>query len=282
MKFIHTFWSKPLLNNKFSEFNVSLNIILQNYMYSYICLHNFGERVVLYTDKYGAELLSHIPYDDVIIVDGLDDNSEHFAAQIKFIALQDCELGDAIIDGDLFVQKPEALNIIKTTPADVIYSFFEPSQYTVKNMENYYYRLIKTLSKYEYDEPYALPVNWNDLNWMNTSLLKINNEQLRQEYIKQYNKHKQMLNNENFEECWPDIIIEQYFLTLLCSNKYTSYPVIDNFYFDPNANDYALEIGFTHLGSAKHTHYEIFREKLQNTDEYMYNKCIEQYNKYKK
>lgn len=282
MKFIHTFWSKPLLNNKFSEFNVSLNIILQNYMYSYICLHNFDERVVLYTDKYGAELLSHIPYDDVIIVDGLDNNSEHFAAQIKFIALQDCELGDAIIDGDLFVQKPEALNIIKTTPADVIYSFFEPSQYTVKNMENYYYRLIKTLSKYEYDEPYALPVNWNDLNWMNTSLLKINNEQLRQEYIKQYNKHKQMLNNENFEECWPDIIIEQYFLTLLCLNKYTSYPVIDNFYFDPNANDYALEIGFTHLGAAKHTHYEIFREKLENTDEYMYNKCIEQYNKYKK
>ena len=38
MRFVHTFWSKPLYNNKFNTFNNSLNCILSNYGYSAACI----------------------------------------------------------------------------------------------------------------------------------------------------------------------------------------------------------------------------------------------------
>jgi hypothetical protein len=56
----------------------------------------------------GAEMLSFIPYDNVIIVD-MENTSPHFAASIKFKALELIEPDDVLIDGDLFLTKPEAL-----------------------------------------------------------------------------------------------------------------------------------------------------------------------------
>jgi hypothetical protein len=53
-------------------------------------------------------MLSFIPYDNVIIVD-MGNTSPHFAASIKFKALELTGPDDVLIDGDLFLTKPEAL-----------------------------------------------------------------------------------------------------------------------------------------------------------------------------
>ena len=69
MKYIHTFWSKPLFENKFNEFNISLDTILLDYAFSVDCIHKIDHKIVLFADEMGAELLSFIPYDEVHIVE---------------------------------------------------------------------------------------------------------------------------------------------------------------------------------------------------------------------
>ena len=241
MKYIHTFWSKPLVEKKFADYNSSLTIILTDYAYSANCIHKLGETIELYADEYGAELLSFIPYDKVHIVNGLENESKHFAAQIKFHALKDCELGDILIDGDLFIRKPKANEIIKTYKNfDIVYSFFEPPQYTINSQERAIYYSLgvnKFISNnIHFEEPYYWPLKPEDYGWINASLTQFNNQELKDKYIEQYFKHKDLLKHVNWEKFWPDIVIEQKFLTLL-SEKYSKKAIIENFYFDPEANN---------------------------------------------
>jgi hypothetical protein len=286
MKYIHTFWSKPLVEKKFADYNSSLTIILTDYAYSANCIHKLGETIELYADEYGAELLSFIPYDKVHIVNGLENESKHFAAQIKFHALKDCELGDILIDGDLFIRKPKANEIIKTYKNfDIVYSFFEPPQYTINSQERAIYYSLgvnKFISNnIHFEEPYYWPLKPEDYGWINASLTQFNNQELKDKYIEQYFKHKDLLKHVNWEKFWPDIVIEQKFLTLL-SEKYSKKAIIENFYFDPEANNKALDIGFTHLGNLKQMLNEQITSMFINDNKNLYNKMIEQLNKYKK
>ena len=82
MKFIHTFWSKPL--NEHKSYNINLTSLLTVYAYSAECIRNLGETIELYADEYGAELLSFIPYNKVHIVKNIEDNNPYF-----FEALED-------------------------------------------------------------------------------------------------------------------------------------------------------------------------------------------------
>lgn len=286
MKYIHTFWSKPLFENKFNEFNISLDTILLDYAFSVDCIHKIDHKIVLFADEMGAELLSFIPYDEVHIVENMNDFSVNFAAQLKFYALEHSDLGDAIIDGDLFIRHSAAHNIIVNSNADIVYSFFEPNDYTVKteNDVQRYTRMYEVMSKFSYEKPYYVPSDLSMYEWMNTSLIRINNQELKDEYIRQYYHHKNMLESSEFHyTCWPDIIIEQFFLTQLCeNNEYTSKPVIDNFWIDEGANDYALDIGFTHLGYGKHAYSDWVKEMFKSSNYNLYELYVEQYNKYKK
>lgn len=281
MRFVHTFWSKPLYNNKFNTFNNSLNCILSNYGYSAACIKSFGEKIILYADEKGAELLSFILYDEVIIIDGLENESIHCAAQLKFEALKQYKDGDVIIDGDLFIQNDKSLDFIKNYDGDVLYSFYEPFEYLVHNLNiQIFSGIFYNLQRVELMNGYKLPVFFKDMGWPNTSLMKFNNKQALQDYIAQYKYHKDIIKNINFNNGWPDVIIEQYFLKCLCENKgYIYKPVIEG-YPHKEANDYALEIGFTHLGSRKINYLEIFNEKFQKLNSILFNKYKNQYNNY--
>lgn len=288
MKFIHTFWSKPLLNNKFNKMEILLPVTINQYAYSAECVHNLNHKIVLFADEIGAELLSCIPYDEVIIVPNLENESVHFAAQLKFYALEHSDLGDCIIDGDLFIRSDKVLPILNK-PVDCIYSFFEPTVYTLPDLykAKCYYDLVQTMNKIPYEKPYVLPVTLSDVQWMNTSLIKINSQSLKDEYIKQYYHHKKLLDQFEFTT-WPDIIIEQRFLTLLVSSKnYTSSPIVEGFAIDPNANQVALDLGFTHLGSGKVAYNEWIQKLFYESNKTLYNKTVQhikkmwkKYNKY--
>jgi hypothetical protein len=284
MKFIHTFWSKPLLNNKFNKIETLLPVLLTQYAYSAECVHRLGEKIVLFADEKGAALLSHVPYDDVILVPELENESEHFAAQLKFYALRHSDLDDIIIDGDLFLLRKEVLEIIKNSTADVLCSFIEPPQFTAKNwaLTDRYSRMIKQMDAVKYSAPYELPRSVHELAWANTSLLRVSDPELREEYIRQYFHHKELLQNINFE-FWPDIIIEQRFLTLLVhAHKKTLMPIVSGFMIDPDYNNYAIKIGFAHLGEGKVLAHPKFSKDLEVANPELYARTIKQINKYLK
>ena len=95
------------------------------------------------------------------------------------------------------------------------------------------------------------------------------------EYIKQYYHHKKLLDQFEFTT-WPDIIIEQRFLTLLVSSKnYTSSPIVEGFAIDPNANQVALDLGFTHLGSGKVAYNEWIQKLFSESNKTLYNKTVQ-------
>lgn len=279
MRFVHTFYSVPLLANKFNKYETSMTFTITNYAYSAHCVKKLGQEIVLFTDEKGKELLGFIPYDEIIVIKDIE-HSKHFAAQFKFKALQQCKLGDVIIDGDLFIKKQEALDRIKDDTNAVIYSFFEPYNYTLRGtMKNYYINLLAKMRKVQYLDGYELPKKWGDMGWMNTSLMRFNDEELLQEYIRQYEHHKHILQDINFESEWPDIIIEQYFLTQLCKNKQTK-AIVEDFWVDPLYNIKSAEMDFVHLGAAKPGYQKILNRDLSKENPELWKECVKQLEKY--
>jgi len=284
MRFAHSFWSEPLFKNKFNDYEKLLPVVLTDYAYSVACIKHHGHSIRLFADEEGAKLLSFIPYDEVIIIKNTKNWNVHFAAQIKFEALKRMDLDEALIDGDLFIRKPEAYKRIQSLNADFIYSFFEPVTFTVNseaNITRYQYmrnRMRQFRAKFVY--PYELDKDiMADYNWTNTSFMKFNNQALKDEYIRQYEYYKDLLSGVNFEIGWPDIIIEQRHMTKLLATGYTSLPVVDNFP-DDIANEFAIEIGFTHLGSGKIHVQNIVSDWLKELDFDLFDKTQKQIDTY--
>lgn len=280
MKFIHTFWSKPFYENKFLKFEENLTYTIIDYTYSALCIHQLGKEIVLFADQKGADILSHIPYDKVYIVDNLEDESIHFAAQLKFYALEHSNLGDVLIDGDLFLRNSNSLSIIENNEYDLIYSFYEPYKYTLNSSTEYYDKLLSKMHIINENGLFKLPKTYEDMEWVNTSLLRINNQELLNQYVVQYKKHKNLLFNIDFEDTWPDIILEQKFLTLL-SHNYKACPIIKDFYYSDTADKQASELGFTHLGKVKIIAHNWVEQLLYKADADLFNKTINQINKFK-
>lgn len=277
MNFIHTFCSTPLLKHKFNYqagYSNRLEAILVDYTYSALCVKNIlKQRIILYADETGAEILNHIPYDEVIVLKNFDADI-HFAASIKFEAIKNMTVDDVLIDGDLFLQKESCMNAIKEKNGfDFVYSFFEPWEFVMRAGDEgefnysvkFYDFLVSTLAKRIelFTPPYSLPEKVEDICWQNTSFMKFNNLKLRDEYLKQYMKFKEGLKGLDFKNTWPDVIIEQYHMKkLLEYGKYTSAPMIPDFPTQ-ESNKYALGLGFTHLGGAKHRFTKMFKKSIE-------------------
>lgn len=293
MRFIHTFCSKPLLVNKFgyqAGYSDRLEAILIDYTYSALCVKEIlGQQIVLYADETGAEILKHIPYDEVKIVNGFDTDA-HFAASIKFEAIKDMTKDDVLIDGDLFIQNKRCLTEIENKNSlDFVYSFFEPWEFVLCNhdeetrsriIKHYEFLIDVMMERKElFTPPYSLPEFIEDICWPNTSFMKFNNMKLKNEYIKQYHKFKNGLTGLDFKDTWPDVIIEQYHMKkLLEHGGYTSAPMVPAFP-EKESNNFALAIGFTHLGGSKHKFTEFFRKRLEeHFGVEMIRKVDEQYN----
>lgn len=248
MKFAHAFWSKPLFENKFNNFSISLANTLYDYAYSVECIHKAGYKITLYADKCGIELLNLIPYDSFVEIP-IDDNfNKHFAASIKFYALQKMDIDDVLIDGDVMLELPNVFNVLKLNRADMLYSFFENNK-TLKinpTNEEYFGKLLNLLRNAGLD--YEMPT-YDTVEYPNTSLIKFNNEDFKNEYIEQYFRNIDKIKDVDFGFTWPDIIIEQYFLQCLANkHNYLIKGLIDNY---PEGTKYTKKLGFTHFGNQK-------------------------------
>lgn len=271
MVFVHSFWSKPLLNNKFSTVQSLYSVVINDYATSVSFIHKNGHKIKLYADRRGAEILSFIPYDEVILIDTLDNASIHFAAQIKFEALRHMSLDEILIDGDLFMRFPDAYVRLQELSKnnDFIYSMFEPNWFILSSDQQIdKYRTIRELlcpylSEFKY--PYTLDGSIYDYQWPNTSLMLFTSQRLKDEYVRQYHHYKGLLERVDFKNTWPDTVIEQRHMYKLLSTGYTAAPMIEDFP-SKESNDYALKIGFTHLGYAKSFYDDVVKGWLKEMD----------------
>jgi len=283
MRFAHSFFTEPLKRNKFSGLEDSIRITLTDYACSLAWIHRCGYEITLYTDDPGAKLFDFLPYDEVVILDQPKYPSIHFAAQFKFEAMKDMKLGDILIDGDLIIRDRNTIKMIENDKSDILFSFFEPYDYVIDggNKIPFYNELLGHLNKFSFSEPYKIP-KIEELGWPNTSMTKFTNQDLKNKYIKQYEENIEKLHTIDFGKTWPDIIIEQYFLKLLCEeNNYSYNPFIPN-YPTPESNQYSCSLKFTHLGSAKKSANNIVEEWLKNANQLIYRNTIKEIDKYLK
>ena len=69
-------------------------------------------------------------------------------------------------------------------------------------------------------------------------------------------------------------MLEQRFLTLLVKDKYSFKYIIDNYFFDPNTNQKALDLGYTHLGMYKNQYYNWVMDKIKEINSKYYKKIL--------
>lgn len=270
MNFVHTLWTKPLLNNNKSDKEIvdSIRITLLDYTYSMRLVQAFGHTITLYTDMNGLEILEPLPYDNIVIVKISDNEDTRFAAQIKFKALQLGNLEDFIIDGDILLQKKAIYDKLEDLRKanDCLYSVVENIG-QIDSINSGYKKMIDTINSsnilngYKYTD--------NKVSYPNTSILFIQNPNLRELYINQYNYHRSILQGKDFGGIWPDIWIEQYFLqkTLDLNKEYNHRPVIYNF----EVSDEPSAIGFTHLAALKKKMNLVIAAKLFVSDQKLFN-----------
>lgn len=259
MVFVHSFQPEPMLQQKFRNLDKGLKITLVDHAYSVECVHKFGHTIELYTDALGAEILKPIPYDKVHIVDNDITKNYHFAASIKFKALQNMPLDQILIDGDIFLEKSIVYNIIEKLSDDVIVSLYEPKGRIFK--PETIAELIDSCVLVQ-QPGYELPKAEDVKGWYNTSLLKFNNDNIKQEYIHQYISHVKLSDSQDFSNViWPDIVFEQVNIEKLLENTKGSLAMINPYY---NIDDeYAYKIGFCHLGLAKEISNSFYLRRLQ-------------------
>lgn len=284
MTFVHSFWSKPLLQKKFQGIEKSLKLTLVNYAYSVECIHKHNHKIVLYTDSIGENILKIIPYDEIIVIDNTITQNYHFAASIKFEALQRMTLDQILIDGDIFLQKPKVFDCIENSKADMLVTLFEPRDRII-NRHNELAILFNTLK--EIDPLYKRPrFIFND-GWYNTSIIKFNNIKMKQEYIEQYIKHVKSCEDLQFNgSVWPDVIFEQYNLTPLSKAKGYTIEQLNPYYII--SDKWCLDIGLCHLGAAKVPLHNTYLQFLKNLNyklveaiEKHYEYLIKEYGNYK-
>lgn len=260
MNFVHSFWINPLEGKKFTSLSNSLRITLVNYAYSVECIHKFGHTITLYTDVEGYEILKVIPYDKVVIVENDITQSKHFAASIKFVALQKMDLEDILIDGDIFLERPKVFDVIKNNEADLLVSLFEPLELII-NKDNQYADIFNNVNLYA-DDIYKRPSFKKCPGWHNTSVMKFTNEEFKQKHIEQYIKHVQLIGDMEFKgSTWPDVIFEQYNLAPLSKHYGWTIDLINPYY--GISEKWCWDIGFCHLGAVKMRAHETYLGRLE-------------------
>lgn len=257
MNFVHAFWSAPLLNCKFNNFEEQLKITITDYLTSFATIKRNGYDVELYTDEIGAQFLSIINYDKVHIIENTITNNYNFAASFKFCALQQMPLDDILVDGDAFFTKGKVYGIIEGCKSDFLCSLYEPQEYVVKSTAEAF----EKAQAIDFGDGFNVPDIKDICGFYNTSVMKFNNQELKDKYIEMYIKNVKLCENIDWGKTWPDIVLEQWHMTKLLKNYTVSTltPGVNN-----DSNEYSIKIGFTHLGSAKRSIQNNLWEDLKN------------------
>ena len=291
MNFCHAHWSKPMKIQRWGfEFDLHREVILYHYSLSVAYIKKLGQTIDLYTDSEGADLLGHLPYDNIyVVLDDMDDRIDYYNwAAGKIEALKHMKLGDVYIDGDVFIKTQKCLD--KIIGSKIYDGFFfgheNPAQEGFMDMNIYEdYEIL--ISHYDYPEN----IQKYGPSGCNAGLILFHNQEYKDDFINAYEYLlKQIINNPPIVEndydkrvCF-DLIMEQRFLWET-GQKYNIEFLIDYWQRDEdnirNLNTQANSIGVQHvIGEQKYSLLNKCISTLQKINPDIYQKSYQKLQSY--
>lgn len=263
---------RPTLDDRYgykSPRQITTHLFCYALSVSYI--KKLGHSISLYADSKAIELLHDLPYDKVTELNIPETANSKFWAQSKFYTLPLMQLGETLIDGDIFIKSQEIIDRISPDYDVNIQSLETGTMLTT----DAYKRCRGFMADIDFG-PIFKPDEMIPI--CNSGILQINNQEVKDRYIEEYFKAidvmdrlgmlKDMPNNIN-----PDIILEQLLLNQLCI--YYGYSL--NTVFDTSEGPY-LKINkdkYMHLISdKKYIMLPLVKKWLQELNPGLYEKLL--------
>ena len=268
IRIFHTLWTKPLKKER-------TPVTLLCYAISFHYAKQMGAEVVLHTDDLGAEMLSFLPYDEVIVdLNEIPENITRFWAYGKLYATKQEPLGSVHIDGDVFLKNPSLADYF-ISDHDLLTQSEEGDDWRT----DYTYELSQSAIGIE-DLPNGMNLYYPES--FNCGVVQINNADLKKKYLDTYFKTVELsLADPTYEgrvkkiidrfgdkgSIIPDIITEQQFLHEIARDYKTQTILNGNIRID------ALTKGYTHLcTAAKYEMQQEVERMLGELDQQLLNK----------
>jgi len=254
MKLVHSLWSQPLLDSAPVDRQTKAVTMLWCYASSVAFAKNHQQHIRLYADEYAADMLSFLPYDDVLPLDVPAGTPSNFWAAGKFSAYAQMKPGDVHIDGDVFLQTRGVIQLLEYAA-----SKYDLLVQCIENDGNCnggaYDAVVDLLNKYgiTYDGE-KFP---KFAHAFNTGLIGFNDLRLREKYVMLYfdamegiQRQPELLAGLKEASAAPDIVLEQQTLCGLAERDHCSvYSLLGAGSF---SFLYSSAVGYQHLlGDAK-------------------------------
>ena len=264
MRLVHSLWTKPMFNDA-REVKSQKQIITTLWCHasSVAYAKRLGLPIVLHADDFAAKLLDYLPYDEIIPLYVPDYAPVCLWAAGKFFALQNMELQDVHIDGDVFIKTNLLAMRIDygVTHSDLIIQSIEDDKHT---LNDYYTNCFSIAEKYNI--AFLNGANGQHGPAYNCGLVGFNNRILKEEYLENYLYcHKQIADNPEAIrdiaalKCWPDLLFEQKNLYDIAQG----YEVFNVLGSGKEAYRTALQYGYQHiLGSTKWSMLDDIKKQL--------------------
>lgn len=205
-RIIQTFWTNPMTD------------LYQSMRLAYASAKSIkaqGYNLAVYTDSKGAELLKGFPYDEIIVLDELENLNPSLFCAVKYLALETEPIGSIHVDFDVIIDKP----VFKwETDKDVITQCYEGKvKYSKEQKYLSSFLAKKDLSVFDKDfmknkvfRPYCCGV------------IGFNNETLKESFISAYKEILYCFDNVKVPNGLTiDYIVEQAYIShLVSSNSY--------------------------------------------------------------
>ena len=257
MTIIHSFWSFPLINNRWNikkQYEKSFNL----YKLSFLYAKQLGYEVVLHTDDLGYDLLKSINYDRVeLSLNSLDKKNYKFWALGKIKSIEIEGKNNIHIDGDVFL-KSENIKQIFNDDFSILTQMIEPPKLFFDNYLpqlnyiNSVSEILKSDVQYSYNCGVVCFKDWELFEAYNdfiSEIIKIYNGNFNIENF--YN------NSLNFYE--RTLIVEQYSLSVIVKkmNRVAKFIINNHKNINSDCNNY----GFVHaFGKIKYS--DSFQNKI--------------------
>lgn len=268
MRITHSFWTTPMKTGRWNiEGQLEKNLWLVAMALTYAKLS--GAYVTMHTDSLGYKFLKNFDYDEIYVdLNGIERrmkcNPNNMWAAAKSVALANEPLGTIHTDTDVFIKSKKCLNSMNFDDADVIFQHIEQAGYK----ECYF--LKKDMPNIDMTLKYAC----------NVGIIGFNSEELRKEYLSNYNHYLDTLKLDEDAFFSADLILEQLFLYQLITQKKTAWKsLIGDLRVDTIADiqNNCLKLNYAHLiGQSKYEekNQHKIKAKLKELNPELYKKMM--------
>lgn len=214
MKLVHSLWSQPLLLTQ-DPAERTKKIITTLWCYASSVAYAKKHRIPirLYADEAARKLLAFLPYDEVLPLSVPEQTPPCFWAAGKFAAYVEMKPGDIHIDGDVFLQSEAAVKLLSEASKK-----YDLLVQCIEDETNCYPKFYDTVSSVlnSFGMTYqGQPYKDFELAY-NTGLIGFNDMQLRDEYVRQYNRSLAQIRQSadcvrvlTAAKTVPDVVLEQ-------------------------------------------------------------------------